>query len=172
VWQRPVAIALVVLALSALVAAASPQSTPDPVPALLAEVRQLRIAIERSATVNPRIQLFTSRMALQDERVFRVARQVESLRDELDRLTTQGRESAARNKQFEEMLAGETDPQKRLELQETQRFTKIETELRAAREQLLRTREAEAANALAAEQARWMELSQKLDELERMLDNR
>jgi hypothetical protein len=145
------------------------QQNDEPIPALLNEVRLLRMAMERSATVSPRIQLLTSRMALQDERVYRFARQAESLRDEIDRVAFQNRESATRANQFEEMLALEADPTKRREIEEAQRFMKSESELQASREQLLRTRETEAAALLATEQTRWMELSQSLDELERML---
>jgi hypothetical protein len=145
------------------------QQSDDPLPALLNEVRLLRLAMERSATVSPRIQLLTSRMALQDERVYRFARQAESVRDELDRVTFQNREFATRAKQMEELLALEADPAKRREIEEAQRFMKSEAELQNSREQLLRARESEAATLLATEQTRWMELSQALDELERML---
>jgi hypothetical protein len=145
-------------------------SSSDPISALLAEVRQLRLVMERTATVNPRIQLVTSRMALQDERVYRLARQAESLRDELERVTIESRESVTRTKQIEDLLANETDQKKRQDFEEALRFMKSETELRAMREQSLRMREAEAANTLAIEQAQWNELARRLDELERMLE--
>ena len=145
------------------------QQKEDPIPALLNEVRLLRLAMERSATVSPRIQLLTSRMALQDERVYRFARQAESINDELERATFQNREFAARAKQMEEMLALEPDLAKRREFEDAQRFMKAEVELQASREQTLRARHTETANLLAAEQTRWVELTQALDELERML---
>ena len=167
--ERLSAIGLVVLAATTPRAAAEQKSV-DPIAALLAEVRQLRIVMERSAAVGPRIQLLTSRMALQDERVFRTARQVDSLRDELQRLTTQSQELAARTTQLEEALRTATDPGKQLELREALRFVKTEAELQATREQQTRAREAEAASALAQEQARWTELSQRLDDIEALLD--
>lgn len=145
---------------------------PDPIPALLAEVHELRIVMERAATVGPRIQLLTSRMTLQDERVFRIARQTESLRDELDRIVVQRKEFATRAKQLEDLIVSETDPQKRRDLEDAQRFLKSEVETQTAREQLLQNRQAESVNMLALEQAQWNELVQRLDELERALEKR
>jgi hypothetical protein len=147
-----------------------PSSAADPIAALLAELRQLRIVMERTATVNPRIQLVTSRMSLQDERVYRLTRQVENLRDELERMTMESREHAVRTRRLEDVLANETDQTKRLQMEEQLRHMKSESELWATREQLLRTRETEAANTLAVEQAHWNELTRRLDELERMLE--
>jgi hypothetical protein len=169
--ERALAPGLLVLALGTSQVAREEPSR-DPIPALLTEVRQLRLAMERSATMTPRIQLLTSRMSLQDERVSRMSRQAEGLRDEVDRLAVQGRELAMRAKQLEEALAAETDPQRRSELEEVQRSVKAETELQAERRQLTRAREAEAASALATEQARWTELSERLDELESLLEPR
>jgi hypothetical protein len=163
--ERALAPGLLVLALGTSQVAREEPSR-DPIPALLTEVRQLRIAMERSATMTPRIQLLTSRMSLQDERVSRMSRQAEGL------LAVQGRELAMRAKQLEEALAAETDPQRRSELEEVQRSVKAETELQAERRQLTRAREAEAASALATEQARWTELSERLDELESLLEPR
>jgi hypothetical protein len=63
----------------------------------------------------------------------------------------------------------EGDSAKRRELEAAQRGEEFQIRQHNAQLQQLRTRENDAAQALAAEQARWVDLSSRLDELERLL---
>ena len=56
-------------------------SSDGTIQALLAEVRQLRLALERSAVVAPRIQITLHRMQIQQNSVFRASRELENVRD-------------------------------------------------------------------------------------------
>src|SRR6476661_11141234 len=65
------------------VAAQAPQPGPDVLPALLEEVRGLRAAMEQMASAGPRIQLFTSRLQLQETRINNMIRRLDTVRDSL-----------------------------------------------------------------------------------------
>src|SRR5437660_589330 len=58
---------------------ASPQApqSQDPLPALLAEVHALRIAMEQSATVAPRVQLTLARLNIEEQRIAQLAGQLD-----------------------------------------------------------------------------------------------
>lgn len=54
---------------------AGPQAAqaPDPLAALLAEVHALRIAMEQSVTVGPRVQLTLARLNIEEQRIAQLA---------------------------------------------------------------------------------------------------
>ena len=58
----------------------------DTIAALLVEVRQLRIAMERAATTTPQVQLLGARLSVQNERLARVERDHDNAKRELDDL--------------------------------------------------------------------------------------
>src|SRR6185369_17626856 len=63
---------------------AAPAASGDPaIQALLAEVRALRVAMEQMASAGPRIQLFTARLQLQENRVNNMIRRLDTVRDSL-----------------------------------------------------------------------------------------
>ena len=53
--------------------------------ALLSEVHQLRLAIERSNTISPRIQLAVERLKLQQQTVWHISDQLEGVRHDIER---------------------------------------------------------------------------------------
>ena len=55
------------------------QTSDSAIQALLDEVRQLRLAVERSAVMAPKIQMTLQRMQLQQDSVSRASRQLEDL---------------------------------------------------------------------------------------------
>ena len=59
----------------------------DTIAALLVEVRQLRIAMERAATTTPQVQLLGARLSVQNERLARVERDHDNAKRELDDLS-------------------------------------------------------------------------------------
>lgn len=56
----------------------------DALPALLVEVRALRVAVERAASSTPQVQLLAARLAVQNERLARATREADAARLELD----------------------------------------------------------------------------------------
>src|SRR5216684_8460627 len=65
--------------------AQAPASDVQTLQALLTEVHQLRLALERSTQIAPRIQIAVERLKLQQEQVARTAQQLDELRRDLDR---------------------------------------------------------------------------------------
>lgn len=143
--------------------------SPDVLPALLAEVRQLRIAMEQAAVTTPRVQLLASRIAVQSDRTSRAARDVDAVRQELNRLAAETGLMAARLQELEGMVSGESDPARRRPLELEHRAMKQQFEQMSAVEQRLRGQESELATAYVSEQGAWAELNRRLDELEREL---
>ncbi len=71
---------------------AAPPAREDVLPALLAEVRGLRAAMEQMASAGPRVQLFASRLQLQEARITNMIRRLDTVRDRMGR---RSRRSAA-----------------------------------------------------------------------------
>jgi chromosome segregation ATPase len=160
---------VLILALTAL-GAARQQPSSDALPALMSEVRQLRIALERTLSVGPRIQLLTGRLSSQAARMQPLDRELSDIRQQLARTVANVRTHTARFHELEDLIARETDPERRKHLEREQATMKAAAGNFAADEQDLRSRESDLANALAVEQAHWNEINKRLDELEQMLE--
>lgn len=76
-----------IVLLAALVAASAPAQTTNPDNAtmqkLLDEVRQLRVTLEKSVSLGPRMQLILQRAQLQDARVARISLQLDEVRKQI-----------------------------------------------------------------------------------------
>jgi chromosome segregation ATPase len=165
VW---VLVATIVLAVPLL----AQSGGPDTLSALLVEVRQLRIAMERAATVTPQIQLLGSRLSVQNERLARAGHDHDTARQELDDVSAALAQIAARIPELETRAAQESNPvQQRQFVQEHAAAREQASDL-AAREQRLRARENELAAVLGAEETQWAELNRRVDEVERSLGAR
>jgi len=69
--------------------------------ALLKEVHALRVAMEQSNQIGPRIQIVLARIQLQEERVRNATRQLQDARDKVAESQTRKTEFADRIKQIE-----------------------------------------------------------------------
>ena len=138
--------------------------------ALLVEVRQLRLALERSAVLTPKIQMTLQRMQFQQEALGRVSRELESVRSQLS--STAGEEAKAGTfiSDLENRILQEQDAARRKQLETELKIAKSATEQQSATATQLRAREAELAGRLATEQAKWDELNDRLNAIERALD--
>ncbi len=85
--------------------------------ALLKEVHALRVALEQSNQIGPRIQIVLARIQLQEERVRNATRQLQDARDKIAEIQTKGTESADRIKQFEAQQAQTVDPNVRKQME-------------------------------------------------------
>jgi hypothetical protein len=150
---------------------AAPQAgqTVDPMTALLAEVHGLRMAMEQSATVTPRVQLTLSRLNIEEQRIAQLAVQLDQVRRELSAALLESQKLSDQLPELEKGLLTATDDKVRKSYEYEQTGLKRNVSAHARLEQQLRTRENDAAQALSAEQGRWIELNARLDELERLL---
>src|SRR5437763_10887218 len=83
VTARICSVGLVLAALVNLGASRQTAPSPDPMTALLSEVHALRVAMEQSATVAPRVQLTLARLNIEEQRISQLAAQLEQVRREL-----------------------------------------------------------------------------------------
>ena len=127
--------------------------------------------MEQQASLGPRIQLALARLSIEEQRVTHLSSQLDSVREQLSGMSRAmgGGGLKERLTEIEKNLTIEADPAKRAALESEQRGMKQAMAMQAAMEQRLRDRESEIAQALASEQARWSDMSSRLDDLERSL---
>ena len=166
------AIWLVVIAAALSVPLLAQSAAPDTLSMLLAEVRQLRLALERTATTAPQIQLLGARLTVQNDRLARASADHDQARRELEDVTSESGELQRRLEEMEPSARETLKPELQRQVEEQANGMKQALAMLAAREQRLRAREAELAATLSAEQAQWFELNRRLDELERTLNAR
>lgn len=160
---------LTALLASAAMAPAQQQAGSGTIERLLDEVQKLRLALERQASTGAAVQLITGRLALQDQRVYRLTQQLENVRREMIAIDRQTREFATREKEMDDMLAVESDPRRRRDVEMALKMFKTEQASQGTLLESLRIREQELMNALGFEQSRLDEITRRLDDLEQRL---
>ena len=153
-------------------AQAATRQADDVLPALLVEVRGLRAAMEQMASAGPRVQLFVSRLQLQEGRITAMARRLDDVRDRLigaQRGVAEAEQEQARIEAAADM-PGNSIPREQLPLMLSR--AKSEIADRKATVARLTAEEMQLAQDITAEQARWTDINQRLDELERALVKR
>ena len=159
---------LSILSLLAVAAAHAQGNDDATLKALLSEVRQLRLTLEKSISLAPRMQLLIERAKLQDQKVTRISQQLDEVRKHIAAETGRQTNAAERLAKAELELSSETNADRRKELEDLQAAMKVEAGRGA--DQQLRAREGELASALQTEQAALDELNGKLDAIERQLE--
>ena len=108
--------ALVAVPSIAAAQANTPPAAPDVLRELLVEVRGLRAAMERAATVGARIQLLVARVQMQEERIAELSRRAIAVREEISRIDLQIAQLTGMLKQFERSGArGNPEEQREIE---------------------------------------------------------
>ena len=159
-------------------AAQAPPPGPDVLPALLDEVRGLRAAMEQMASAGPRIQLFTSRLQLQETRINNMVRRLDTVRDNLASAQKDYARAGAQQQQFEAAMAEHrttNTPEARDELKQAEFMigeVKREAAMAKSTVDRLTAEEAQLLQEINVEQARWTDINARLDELERALAKR
>lgn len=159
------------------------QATPvlkseDVLPALLDEVKGLRAAMEQMASAGPRIQLFVGRLQLQETRINGMIRRLDAVRDSLAAAQAEAARVQSQQGQLEAVLAEQragATPEAREEAKQAEfMLGEVRRQATAAKTGIDRftAEEAQLTQDLATEQARWTDISQRLDELERALMKR
>lgn len=137
--------------------------------ALLNEVRQLRLAIERSTLTVPRMQIALQRMQMQQQRVDQLSQRVHESKAKVTAAAEENSHLVSDLQQMETRLPQEQDPSMRKQLDERIRGVKQHLQSLGAREGQQRAHEVEAAGQLQREQAKLEELGRQLAALEASL---
>ena len=137
--------------------------------ALLAEVRQLRLALERSTSVGLRIQLGVQRIQLQQDRVNRLSKQYQDCHSTLTSIASNKSQMAADLKRGEAVVGQEQDPARRKQIEMELSHLSADLERLGVREQQEQAQEIQLASQLQAEQAKLNDLSDQLDALDKKL---
>jgi|SRR5688572_18687481 len=168
-----VAVMLVALTGSALAQnnGARQAAPADPIVALTAEVRALRADLAEAARSSLRMQLLLARLQLQEQRIINLDRQRTDLTSRLATLE----QERVRTEGAMKMFGGDTSklsPEDRKNGNFMVDQFKAQVQALQAAEQQLRAEENQILGSLGAEQARWTDFSNRLDELERSLSTR
>jgi hypothetical protein len=164
------ALALVLVAVCVFpILAQSTAPGADTLSRLLVEVHALRVAMERSAAAGPQVQLLSSRLTVQNERVTRALHDADTVHAELEKMQREVASLSQAATEIDESLARDMEPAARAEMKQRSQVIKQQLDVSIAAEGPLRVRDADFANALAVEQAQWAELNRRFDELERQL---
>ena len=151
--------------------AANTQPPPSPAAdALLTEVRALRNDLNQAASASIRTQLLVARLQLQEQRINTVARQLSDVQSQLSGTGMAPMET--RMRQLERMLRGTLSDEERTSAEQEMTELKVAMEDTQRRSDALTAQEATLTNAFSAEQSRWLELSQRLDQIERDITRR
>jgi len=170
-----VAIALVTTVLTLVVSlhvrAATPraQRADETMKVLLAEVHALRLAMEHTAAIAPRVQLTLARLGIEEQRTMQIGTQLDQVRRQLADTVLESKKLANQLEDLEKAIQEPISEEQRRGWEFERADIKRKLSAQAALEQQLRTRENEFAQVLATEQARWVDLNGRLDELERLL---
>ena len=132
----------------------------------------MRLALERSAVVAPKIQVTLQRMQLQHDSVSRASRELEDVRNRLAKSVAEEAEVSVQIRGVEARAAREQDAGRRKGLEDEVKVIKslMEQNLDQQRNSQLRARESEMAGRLQTEEAKLNELNDRLNSLERMLE--
>jgi chromosome segregation ATPase len=141
----------------------------DPMPALLAEVHALRMAMEQSASLTPRVQLTLARLNIEEQRITQLSGEFERVRRELTAASVESGKLSDRLAEIEKGLQTASDEKTRRMFDVALIEVKRQEGSQRRLEQQLHTRENETAQALSTEQGRWIDLNARLDDLERLL---
>jgi predicted nucleic acid-binding Zn-ribbon protein len=150
---------------------ASAQDAPQPatLETLLKEVHALRIAMERSNQIAPKVQIALARMQVQEERVRNANRQLQDARNRIRDFENKQADISDRIKQTETQQAQAVDPNTRKQMDLEIQALKAELAQFSKLEQQAQAQEAEANSQLLNEQTKWNEVNDLLTGIERML---
>jgi chromosome segregation ATPase len=164
-----VAAGVVAMAGAATLSGQPERPAADDMKALVAEVRALRVAVERTAAVTSQAQLLLGRVQLQENRLATLGRQYQEARTRLvDAQATQA-ESEQRLQYITGRVREVDDPQERRAMEDQLASMKREVGKNQARTAQMQADETAALQALTTEQQRWSDFNDRLGALEQAL---
>ena len=150
--------------------AQAPAAGTDVLPALLQEVKGLRAAMEQMAASNAQAQLLIGRLQLQESRMNSMIRRLDTVRDE----HAKAQVNYDHIKGSLQMLEGDHPPNDMPAGERDNVLGGLKHELESAKAAVDRwaAEESQLTADLTGEQGRWIDINQRLDELERSLGKR
>ncbi len=139
--------------------------------ALLDEVRELRVALQRANVASYRLQVTLERLRLQQSRVEVASRALEGVRSRLSDLKASRPQLDEQIKSVEDLMNTTADPNRRSQLEQQLREMKTHQSLRVRQEEQSRARESELVLEFQLEQAKLNDLNNQLDDLVRQLES-
>jgi chromosome segregation ATPase len=161
---------VVLFALPLALAAQSAESGEKVTQALIAEIQQLRLAIERSTLLGARTQLAINQLQLQETAMARASQQVNDARREGAALSGQRNRVAESIRETEQRRLSPEWASRKEELEHNLKSMKAELEQLNATETIRAAREGEVTAQLQAAQAQIAESRARISEMERALD--
>lgn len=138
--------------------------------ALLEEVRQLRLALQRSNSVSHRLQITVERLRLQQGRVDTITRNLESLRLRANDLKSARPQIEEQIKYAEEILGRTTEQDRRAEIEVNVKEMKARLASWSREDEQLREREVTLNLELQVEKNKLLELDGQIENMMRQLD--
>jgi chromosome segregation ATPase len=162
-----IALLLIVTSLGTSIVARQASAQPDVLSSLLVEVRALRAAMEQLASTGPRVQFSMGRLQLQEQRINTLVRRMDEMRD---RRTAVELELASKQREIADL----EESLRREGMQPEARAKGLRTEASQILQRLqgLQSEEAALGQEIAAEQGRWSEINQRLEDLDRALSRK
>jgi hypothetical protein len=161
---------LLFLSLPFVLAAQSPASDQQVTQALLSEIRELRLAIERSTLLNARTQLAISQLQLQETSIARLMSQLNDVRSQAAATSGVAKRFADAVADLEQRRTTATDPKVRLQAEDELKHMKFQVEQTTAMETARVAREGELAMQLQQAQNQIADSRARIAEMERALD--
>jgi chromosome segregation ATPase len=138
--------------------------------ALLKEVRELRLALQRMNLSAYRAQIVVERIRAQNGRIERLSQELEMVRREMEGMDDHLPRLKEMLKELEQQVSREGDGPRRAELEMQYKAIKAEMEEQPRRQQRQRDREAQLLTQLQTEQTKLDVLNDRLESLERDLE--
>ena len=151
-----------------------PAQTADPdnrlIQTLTSEVRELRLAIERSTLLGSRTQLAVSRLQLQQTAAAQAVRDLDALRRETGNVAAQRARLEGEIKRVEERAPLASKPEERAEMEQALKQLKLNLEMVSGDLERRNAREAELNSRVSALQAQVSDTEGRINQMERSLD--
>jgi len=147
------------------IAALAQQADAPTIQTLIQEVRQLRMAIEKSSTIVPRVQITLARFQTQQGIVERLEHELRGLQGAVAAQSATRTRFATEIDRLEQLKLRTDEPAARKKIESDASSLKQELEQQTIREQQTRTQEADLTSQLRSEQAKLSELANQLDQL-------
>jgi len=144
-------------------------STPDPASlgALVAEVRQLRVAVEESTRSQSQTQALAVYLSAEQSRLIQLTSRLDAVRTQLAGAASQTRQFASYLATAQAEVRDAKTADERAQAAGMVDMFKQQADTAAAQEQQLRDRESQLVQSFQAEEARWTDLVTKLEQLVR-----
>jgi hypothetical protein len=156
--------------LPVLLAAQTAPSDHQLTQALISEIQQLRMAIERSTLLNARTQLAISQLQLQEQSVARLTSQLNEVRNQGQGVTAMKTGTAEQIKDLEQRRTTTSDPKMLQQVETELKHAKVQLEHATAMDTSRTAREGELSVQLQQAQSHISATRSRIDEMERALD--